>query len=177
MNKLIEELKRRFGTPENVLRRLGLDSQLLKEDEMDGRGTRSRAPARVGHDEDEPMRTAGELIDAISAALHDLPVDEHEELLDFFRELADSGDLEQWAAGTVGDRTRQARDNPPPFPGRPNPGGEMDPMEARDRRRRQAEDRAALAFDRAHGGTVEGLPPGIRPLHERNPGVARIRSV
>lgn len=69
---------------------------------------------------------------------------------DLYESYNDRPNIGGWAGG---DRRRTARDEPPPFAGRPRPGGSTDPMSA-DRRR--AEDR------RRHLGadSMYALPTG-----------------
>jgi hypothetical protein len=144
-------------------------------------------PRRLGRDDEgEPIRTARELIDQLRYVIMDLPTDEHQRLLDFFKALADEGNLEESVSGTVGnherwvgnesrDRSRrQGRDNPPEFPGRPRPGGSMDPIrEAQDRSRRQAQDAAAAEWDRTHPAPDARRDADFR---KRFPNASRIRS-
>jgi hypothetical protein len=126
VSRLLDELKRRYRTPAEALRAMGLDEKTIKTLAMD-----------------EAMpENAQECLANLREMVVNLPPDEHEALLDGLREIVDSGDPGQWAATTDDEP-----DQPPEFPGRPERNGGLD-------RRRIAQDRAmtrrAMAFDATH---------------------------
>ena len=68
---------------------------------------------------------------------------------------------ERWDSARDKKGRRGAQDEPPPFSGRPRPGGTMDPIRASDSLRRIQDDAwaHALALDHARKHGVPGLPP------------------
>jgi hypothetical protein len=93
------------------------------------------------HHRDEHLRLENE------AAEHDRRGDR--------RAAHDARKMASWHLGAAASsRRRRARDEPEPFPGRPRPGGEMDPL-TRDRARRVV-DRLRRVDDSAHGRAVLG---------------------
>ena len=112
----------------------------------------------MAYDAAHTQRRHARLRGALDDVMENLSEEDAAELLDRIDELLgdyqpaeDRGGIHQPAYRAVGrDRHRHGRDEPPPFPGRPRPGGEMDPMLRRDQldaedrgRRRHAEDAAA----------------------------------
>jgi hypothetical protein len=125
-SNLLIELKRRFKSPVEALKALGLDEKTIKTLAMD----------------EKMPETAEELLSKLREMVVNLPPDEHDALVDGLREIVDSGDPAQWANSTGED---EPTDQPPIFPGRPE--------RAEDRRRLaqdRAMDRAARAYDAAH---------------------------
>ncbi len=157
-DRVVTELRRKFGTVEAVLARLGLDAALLETNPNGGIPMAHYRPGdrrRFGRDEGEGPLTSREAEEAIADIFNALPAEEAEQLADSLRDVA--GDFRAWAAdgghhreGEDARRRRSARDEPPPFEGRPEPGGTMTRLdnegtdrrrEAEDRRRREAEDK------------------------------------
>ena len=132
----------------------------------------ARQARRFGRDEDlesaisalkdDPDADAG---DVLAAVIADCDPDQIVELTGALRDIVASlergGDLARWSEDRRflhdgrrkhgRDGRRVSRDEPEPFPGRPRPGGEMDPIEGEDRRRHMAGD---MVYDR--------LPSGLR---------------
>jgi hypothetical protein len=173
MSALGEALRRKYRTPGAALRQLGLDEDLLddiegRDNHMPPRFTRAR---RMGRDEEEAdnlqeikdMLSDGDLDygDLIAAAVEYCPENRREEL---HRALGEMGEDSRqgrshrsWARDRLERRRlghdvrgarRLGRDDPEPFPGRPRPGGTMDPI-AGDRRR--------MAGDAAIGSSPDAM--------------------
>jgi hypothetical protein len=88
--------------------------------------------------------------------------DDYSELLEFLSDKLQSGDLEQVKLLLgCGDPDLMAGDDPPPFSGRPRPGGEMDPIT----RNAVAQD----AINRARKKQADDF-------YARHPGAARLRN-
>jgi hypothetical protein len=190
MTELADALRRRFKTPADVMRALGLDARLLEDE--------SAAEARRVHDLKRSKRSLGK--DAIMTRFaYDNDPQERDRMLkdslkrlcddeepldpaDVLEALAGAGDPEfaaelhraakeitndargarAWAADRRALRRandvmrprkprRFGRDEPEPFPGRPRPGGSMDPIrgEGEDRRRYAGD----MAYDRGRAET------------------------
>jgi hypothetical protein len=127
-NLILRALKRRFKTPEAAMAALGLDAALLD----DARRPAARARARRLAYDAAP--------DADTASLA-------QQCLGLLKSLADrlSDDQRDWAHAVIDgdevgdpppDDDAAAQDDPPKFPGRPTPGGKIDPP------RTQAQDAA-----------------------------------
>jgi hypothetical protein len=182
-------LKRRFRTPADALRALGLDEGLLEEimakkprltyDEIVKMPDGSYLPRQLvgyGALDAAPRRRARD--DETQGDPDDLDDDEIEELL---AQLA--GVAEDWRRKRASDRRRTARDDPPPFSGRPETGGTMTggrddnlvPSAGsgawRDRGGSgEAEDRGRRRYAHDSGGVIID-----RDFLERFPEAARIR--
>jgi hypothetical protein len=133
-------------------------------------------------------------IEELRQIVENLPPEHHEDFLDELDTIVDSGDLTQWLGEDrhrAEDRRRHraedrravpgtyrriggrlGRDAPPPFSGRPNPGGTMDPLH-----RDNTTDRWAEAEDRRRRrGRGYGMDAaGVRSFEELFPGSEKIR--
>jgi hypothetical protein len=150
---LLIELKKRYRSPAEALKALGLSEKTI---------------TKLAMDENPDMpENAEECLAQLREMVVNLPPDEHEALLDGLREIVDSGDPGQWAATTDDEP-----DQPPEFPGRPEREGGQD-------RRRIAQDRAmtrrAIAFDRAHDTTTAAR--AAADFRRRFPNVPRVERV
>jgi hypothetical protein len=124
-NKLIDVLRRKYKTPEAVLARLGFDEEGIE------------------------TMTAEEILAKLKAEIIDLPIDQHDQLLEGLREAVAFGSLGDWAAegsplvappsASAEDRRRLAQDRSIRAAIRANP------QLARDASLR---DRAAASFAR-----------------------------
>lgn len=104
---------------------------------------------------DDPEASLGDVIAAVVEAAGDDPdkqVEINQALSDVAEDRRRGRSPRQWAAdrrerrlAARDGRARRARDNPPAFEGRPNPGGELDPLA-----RREGEDRRRMAGDMAY---------------------------
>jgi hypothetical protein len=147
------------------------------------------APRRRARDE-EPgdAFTAEELLDDLHTDVRDLPVGEHQALLDGLAELVDGGSVEQWAAEdryhrSAEDRRRgtrnrrAARDDPPRFEGRSTVGGApvgLPPDRGgEDRRRRLAADAAGKLPTREELWPSTKSKDGLPSFEELFPGARR----
>jgi hypothetical protein len=103
-------------------------------------------------------------------------MDEGEDPVEFIRELIGQLEPEELERLGSGDRRRTARDEPPPFPGRPNPGGEMDPIFDKYWRR-PGEDRKHAADRRrfAHDEHLDRHKDAKHDFEMRFPGTLGIR--
>lgn len=122
---------------------------------QDARIARGRARRFGSDDENEP--DADDLIEVLARALREMDPEQQEKLIGALRDLVDGeGTFEDWTEPTgedVHDRRRQVRD--------------------------RIIDGRARAFDRhmaMDAQTAPRLPPGVRPLSERSPNAARIKS-
>jgi hypothetical protein len=166
-NALDSALKRKFGRtgPRGALRAMGFDSAEIDdvlEDTM--RTLHPRRPGdtrRIRGLDDNPLTTAEEAMALIEELCEDLPEPEQAELEDMIEErlLSDVPNTAQDRRRRRAEdaragrrrRSRLGRDEPPPFEGRPRPGGTMDPLDAR------AQDRVA-SRRQLHGMDAAGLP-------------------
>src|ERR1700676_4745008 len=128
MSELLAELKRRFKSPAEALKALGLDEKTI---------------VKLAMDEDPDMpENAEECLSKLREMILNLAPAEQQNLLEELRDLVDSGDPGQWATSTGDVEPNQ----PPYFEGRPE--------RAQDRARLAQDagmDRAARAFDARHG--------------------------
>jgi hypothetical protein len=167
-------LRRKFGRtgPRGALRAMGFDArttdEILEENDMP---SHDRRRAR---DADDPIIDAESAMALIEQVCEDLPEPEQEELCDMLEErlLRDEPGTAQdrkrrraqdrrAAPGRVGGRL--GKDEPEPFPGRPNPGGWQDPLSA------AAQDR--VASRRALRGAMDSS--GVKSFDELFPGAKR----
>jgi hypothetical protein len=170
-HQLVAALHRRYGNAKNMLLQLGFDEQSAseyidswKETDMPNYDRRRTPAGRRATDGRRARDMLGDMspIDAIESLMSELEPEEQEELLD--------------RLGS--DRRRLGRDQPPPFPGRPNPGGGMDPLDNMGttyRTERQAADRARRQGRHAH----DAMPLGYREqreFDERFPSAKHIRT-
>ena len=189
-NRLRDELRRRFRSPQEALRALGLDENLLKGEEMDlsdsqlrrlvrrERSVKSRDLAKMALD--ARMRVVDEADpDDLAAVAEELPPDDLEELIEQLstedrKIVADAvrGLLAARNPDAV-DRRRSARDQPDPFGGMPVPGSSplplgstsmSDRMGTRDRGRsaRFAHDIADRKRGEARESFAEMFPEAMR---------------
>jgi len=192
MSELQDALRRRFRSPKEALDALGLDHSLLIDDDSRGGNHMPRfTPARKlgGRDENEPdaRQEIHELIDdpeaspadVIAAVITNYPddVDLHEMLHEVAEDVRAGRSYRQHAADRLERRKigkdararrRLGRDDPDPFPGRPNTGGSMEPLDRRegeDRHRRMGAD--SMAFDR--GTSLENFLHRFPALRGRVP--------
>jgi hypothetical protein len=161
-------LKKKFGRtgPRGALRAMGFDSNEI-DDVLEDTNMRTLHPRRPGDTrrirglDDNPLTTAEEAMALIEELCEDLPEPEQAELEDMLEErlLSDAPNTsedrrrrraEDARAGRR-RRSRLGRDEPEPFPGRPNTGGGQDPLDAR------AQDRVATRRQ-LHGMDAAGLP-------------------
>jgi len=154
-DKIVAELRTKFGHGRRgqlaALRALGLDESLLQEGENMNRSHDRRA-AR-DDENDEPL-TADEFREALRDLLDRVDPKERPAILEALEE-----ERAQFSEAPTGDRRRTARDNPPPFEGRPDPRE----REAEDLRRRLGSDAAQRRVPTA--AAVEGFEkmyPGVR---------------
>jgi hypothetical protein len=160
-------LRKRFGSPRNMLRSLGMDGrtidELTKPEETDmpydnrRRTGADRRRLRAQDANEDP-------VEYVAALMSEMSPEELGEL----KEMIGSGDR------------RRASDQPPPFPGRPNPGGTMEPEEDPLKRwrqpgedRRHAADRRRFAHDSASGSRA--AQDAKYDFERRFPSAARIR--
>jgi hypothetical protein len=186
-------LRKKFKTREEVFARLGLNPVTFDEESpMATSYTRDRGYTRLGRlgrDEEEGHQELRALCDdpdcdfgdLLAAAIYAASPEQHQEVHEALRELGqDRRGPRSWAADRLERRRlgrdmreraqdpRLGRDDPPPFSGRPNVGGGMDPFNDRpienfgrsedlygglDRRRMGAD---AMAMD----GRVPSAGPG-----------------
>jgi hypothetical protein len=164
VDSLVAALRSRYRTPRAVCRRLGLDENLideLVENEMPLRPRRPGDTRRIRGLDDNPLTTAEEAMALIEELCEDLPEPEQAELEDMLEErlLSDAPNTAQDRRRRRAEdaragrrrRSRLGRDEPEPFPGRPNTGGGQDPLDAR------AQDRVATRRQ-LHGMDAAGLP-------------------
>jgi hypothetical protein len=150
---------------------LGLDENLIDEPRSDTmHNSRPRRPgdtraikSLAARDEAGEPLDATSIIEFLEDAVEDMPPEEVEELCDQIEErlLADEpGAFDRRRRRRAEDsragrrsRHRLGRDEPPPFGGRPNPGGTMDPLDTRasdrvaSRRQLHGMDSAIKSFD------------------------------
>lgn len=107
------------------------------------------APRRFDRDEEEETYRAEHVCDRLRRMALELSPEEQERLLDSLRELLAGGSVEQWLES---DRGSHARDEPPPFAGRPGPRGGMDTsrhaMDSRSTSRWDKRSPATRSFER-----------------------------
>jgi len=156
-SRFLAALRRRFRTPQEVLRHLGLDEFLLDSgrpqmamDHIRAQDLRSRSMG--GYSLDERPRRNG-AYDAVREAIDQLEPEDVAELVESL--LEERG--ENWGEDrrrAADSRRRTARDDPPSFSGRPETGGGMtDPdnsyssITSNDRRRGRAHDDGAVIID------------------------------
>jgi len=171
-SKLTDALRQRFNSPEEALAKLGIDPAILdegRENTMTTSFTRDRgyrSARKLGRDEEEDgRREIREMLDEgapadeiVAALVAGCPDDERADLHSALSEIATdiragnsyrahARDRLERRRLSRDQRRRLGRDDPEPFPGRPNTGGSMDPIEGEDRRRRMGTD--SMAFDRS----------------------------
>jgi hypothetical protein len=128
--RVLDALKRKYITPENMLRHLGMDANLLKDIKpMRHRNIRIRPGAYDGSEgEVSPSEVSpDELIRAIALAFSGMDPRNLQEVVDKLKELTDGGDANAWVETVLGGSAGEEElttntDEPPPFPGRPTPG-------------------------------------------------------
>jgi hypothetical protein len=149
--RIIAELQRRFDTPEAMARALNFDSSLMKELTAMAFDNRGR---RMGRDQEMDE----ELFNKLLALLHEEigNGDRYEDAVQMVKRLVGAGG--------------GAEDDPPPFEGRPTPGGEPLPLNgdhalALDARLR-GRAKAATAFAKRYPNTGRIVIDGSvsRPL-------------
>jgi|SRR5579862_7719956 len=125
-------------------------------------------PRRWARDQFDPnsVRT---LCDDIERLTDSLPEDRAAELFHELHQVMQAFTDTEDQRRRADDRRRRGYDEPPPFPGRPRPGGEMDPITTpiEDRRveaRRHASDSRRLALDAAGDADFYRRFPGARRL-------------
>jgi hypothetical protein len=171
---LVGAFRRKYGTPRNLLRKLGFDSAEIDdvlEDNMHNLRPRRPGDTRAikslaARDEAGEPLDATSIIEFLDEALEDMPPEEADALADQLEErlLRDEpGAADRRAHRRAMDRRgskpgayrrvggRLGKDEPEPFPGRPNPGGTMDPLLT------SAQDRVA-SRRQLHGMDAAGLP-------------------
>jgi hypothetical protein len=142
----------------------------------------------AGRDEGEPL-TAEEILDELAEGIiNSAPTEEHDEIVEACRELADGGHAGNWADDWMSrrgdrrraaDRRRRATDQPPAFPGRPEPGGTMTTLARNDLAREAALSRREAAEDarrRRYG--MDSAPASAsarKSFAERFPNAAAVR--
>jgi hypothetical protein len=179
---LVGAFRRKYGTPRNLLRKLGFDSAEI-EDVLEDTDMRTLHPRRPGdtraikslatRDEAGEPLDATSIIEFLDEALEDMPPEEADALADQLEErlLRDEpGAADRRKHRRAMDRRatpgryrrvggRLGKDEPEPFGGRPNPGGTMDPLtEARDR---VATRRQLHGMDSSGAPSFEELFPSI----------------
>jgi hypothetical protein len=184
-------LRRKFGRTgaRGTLRAMGLDSKEIDdvlEDNMHNLRPRRPGDTRAikslaARDEAGEPLDATSIIEFLDEALEDMPPEEADALADQLEErlLRDEpGAADRRAHRRAMDHRgskpgayrrvggRLGRDEPEPFPGRPNPGGTMDPLAAR------AQDRVA-SRRQLHGMDSAGVLPAFEELF---PGAKRNRN-
>jgi hypothetical protein len=154
MNRLEAQLRRRYPSAAAAMRALGLDEKTI--DEVIKENKQMKALQRRARDEEQDPGgwTAEELIDAVTEANLSMPSDEQFEFAVALRKCLDNGFAKD-------KERRRALDNPPSFPGRPNPGGERDPLdrEGEDRRHRLGADARPHGFDERFPGVRDRVLP------------------
>jgi hypothetical protein len=137
VDRLEKAILRRYGSPGNALRALGFDSALIGE--ISREKSMMHTNRRLARDV-EPM--PDDEMQAWLQLLGRLPSDVRQE----YREEIEETVLRGEEPGVCEDRRRRrlGRDMPPPFAGRPTPGGVptvgLPDPEAHDRRRRLGRD-------------------------------------
>ena len=164
-------LRKHFGTPRNAARALGLDERIV--DDISTSTEYETMPY--------PHRRAGDTsrIRSLGADRRRLRAqDEGEDPVEYLRELIQGLDPEDAQAliQSLGGDRRLGRDQPPPFPGRPNPGGEMDPL-ARWREPGETRQHAADRRRYAHDEASDRHGYGRKGFLERFPGAAHIKTM
>jgi hypothetical protein len=162
MDRLAEALRRKYGTAADALRAIGIDPDIVER--RKGNMAHYRQARRFGRDEidegfrrelrdmtDDPNIDFGDLLAFI---IENAPDEKQPEIYTALGELGEDvrrgRGHRSWAADRLERRryardrvARGGRDDPPEFPGRPRPGGEIDPAGATDRRPVAAD----MAFD------------------------------
>jgi len=182
-DRLMRALRKRFRTPADALRALGLDASVLEEGEKlmsrYAHDARSRDMRRTRDEDPEEMDPNRDWRDEASEGGEGEP--REEELLALLRDLTteDRRMIMDWARGRAPtyDRGRRgARDDPPPFAGMPETGGGMygsstnwSDREAQDRRmsERAAADKRRRSFahdmaERSGDGFFDMFPQARR---------------
>ena len=147
--KLNDALRRKFRTPAEAIRALGLDANLIT-DPNTGTGT--------GRVRTEPAKTPGEgYVPAEDDDGITITYETVEKIVELLQGKCDGGTIEEVRRLLDGGMSMDA---PEPFPGRPNPGGRLDPaMDAKQR-----------AASVAHSTRT------MASFAERFPQVARVKS-
>jgi hypothetical protein len=153
MSKLIEALKRKYKTPEAALRALGLDENLLKSavtgDAMPSKLSRKTRPARDAapnkqfereqlagpseDDENDPEGLPPTKLGTIQKSREGEDDEEypysaaHAQLADHLKQLGLDDDEVEECCKMASESSDMSMDDPLPFSGRPNPGGQHDP--------------------------------------------------
>jgi hypothetical protein len=140
-HRLVAALYRRYGTGKNMLLQLGFDESSAAEyiDSLKENAMPSHDRRRTTADRRRAARDGGQMGE-------ESPV---ETVIALLSEMSDEEKAEVIEALGGGDR-RRARDQPPPFPGRPNTGGELDPLDKYRQpgeTRQHAQDRRRHAYD------------------------------
>jgi hypothetical protein len=195
-------LRKRFGSPRNMLRSIGMDerttNELLSSPSMESE--MPLHPRRPG--DTRPIRSlrardgdldAESAIEELHQIVENLPPEHHEDFLDELDTIVDRGDLTGWLGEDrhrAEDRRRRraedrrgspgsyrsvggrlGRDTTEPFPGRPNPGGELDP-----RYTDNTVDRWSQAEDRRRGRryAADSAGTGVKSFEELFPDTRKI---
>jgi hypothetical protein len=136
MSRLIDALKKKYKTPAAALEALGLDVALLKSavvgDAMPGKFSRKRlardaepnAQFRREQFNEGPAEDAEEGTTQVEDYTALAP-----ELAKYLREYGLDDESINEACRMAHEAREDAMDEPPPFRGRPRPGGTMDPIE------------------------------------------------
>jgi hypothetical protein len=189
-DRLMKALRKRFRTPQDALRALGLDEGVLEEGEREMRlaqDARNRDMMRSGRDQEEMAseydrrgRDWRSNRDQEQEGESEENERELKEMLAMLRDMSaeDRRMVADWMRSRTPtyDRRMMGRDQPPPFMGMPMPGGGMvggsmnwsDERQARDyRKRREAEDgrRSRFAHDMAaHDDSFYRMFPDARRI-------------
>jgi hypothetical protein len=150
-------LRKKFTSTRHVLRTLGFDSKDIDEvlEDSSMRTTHPRRPGDTRARDDNPVVDAESALALIEQVVEDLPEAEADELCDQLEErllrdepgASDRRRRKRAEDARMGRRSRGrlGKDEPEPFPGRPNHGGWQDPLDAR------AQDRVASRRHLTHG--------------------------
>jgi hypothetical protein len=117
MSKLRDALRRKFKTPADAMKALGLDESLLAYDLKEDTES-SKGAAMTGDEEVSPRDKFDKWLAYVASKLSDSDWLEYKQLL---------------CASVEEEDDDTANDEPNPFPGRPRPGGSIDPLKASDR--------------------------------------------
>jgi hypothetical protein len=151
MIRTIRTVVRKYKTPSNMMARLALDESPEEIGRTNATTARQLLLDLVEDLDDSACVEIAQLMRNLtgdSRGLRRAARDERE--LGEFRQIDENHEplptyMEDKLRGR--DTRRMGRDEPPAFPGRPNPGGSMNPLEGEDRRRSLAHDAAPNSFE------------------------------
>jgi len=182
-DQIVAGFRRKFGTPANLLRRMGFDSGEI--DEMLGRNGGDRRRAR-----DEGGEEAAETLLDLAEGCLDLDSEGREQIVEAAKEIAAAGDVDGWLERTLqeaddrgrlgedrrrrvdarrraADRRRYGQDLPPDLPGggRPTPGGRLTELRAAEDRRRVRHGMDAISTAPTGKSFSEAFPTAAKLRH------------